>query len=151
MNWYGLKRLAGLVALTVLCGTQAMGDDAPPSTGRQGDAPPEAVAACKDQREGAAVDFLTPNGQSMHGICKQLGDGLVAVPAGDIDEKGGPPAEAIGACQDQQEGATVEVPAAGGERVKGTCKDVDGRIIAVPDVGPGGEGKGDRPSKPDDQ
>ncbi|HJV34004.1 hypothetical protein, partial [Geomonas sp.] len=75
MNLYGLKRFAGLAAFVVLSGTQAWADDAPPSMGQQGDAPPEAVAACKDQREGAAVDFLTPNGDSMHGLCKRVGDG----------------------------------------------------------------------------
>jgi hypothetical protein len=154
MSFKALKRLAGMVALTVMFETLALAGDGPTSMSRPGGPgvpPPEAVAACKGQHEGAAVEFLTPNGELIHGTCKQLGGVLAAVPAGDIDEKGGPPAEAIGACQDQQEGATVEVPAPSGEKVKGTCKDVDGRMMAVPDVGPGGDRKGDQPSKPDNE
>lgn len=153
MNLNGLKRLAALVALTMVLETMAMASDGPPSISQpdRGAPPPEAVAACKDQRAGAPVEFPTPNGEIIHGVCKQLGGVLAAVPAGDIDDNGGPPAEAVSACKDQQEGATVEFPIPSGDKVKGTCKEIEGRMVAVPEVGPGGERKGGRPPRHDNE
>lgn len=150
MNLNGLKRLAALVVLTMVLEPMAMASDGPPSISR-GAAPPEAVAACKGQREGAAVEFPTPNGETIHGVCKQLGGTLAAVPAGDIDDSGGPPAEAVSACKDQQEGTTVEFTIPSGEKVKGSCKEIEGRMVAVPEVGPGGERKGGRPPRHDNE
>lgn len=44
--------------------------------------PPEAFAACNGKNEGAEVQFITPRGETLKGICKQIGNTLAAVPEG---------------------------------------------------------------------
>jgi hypothetical protein len=61
--------------------------------------PPEAIAACKGKSEGTAVQFITPRGDTIKGVCKQF-DGILAAmperpPQGKPpdDARGGPPAD----------------------------------------------------------
>lgn len=44
--------------------------------------PQEAVDACKDLSEGDMVQFTTPRGDTVTGVCRELREGLAAVPAG---------------------------------------------------------------------
>lgn len=44
----------------------------------------------------------------------------------------GPPPEAIQACLDKNEGTVVEVITPRGDKLKATCKQMDGQLIAVP-------------------
>ena len=48
--------------------------------------PPEAIAACKGKSEGTAVQFTTPRGDTLKGVCKQFEGVLAAMP-----EMGVPP------------------------------------------------------------
>ena len=50
--------------------------------------PPEAITACKGKSEGTAVQFTTPRGATLKGVCKQF-EGVLAAMA----ERGAPPPE----------------------------------------------------------
>jgi len=50
--------------------------------------PPEAITACKGKSEGTAVQFTTPRGDTLKGVCKQF-EGVLAAMA----ERGAPPPE----------------------------------------------------------
>ena len=47
----------------------------------------------------------------------------------------GPPPEAIEACKDKNEGAKVEIATPRGEKIKATCEQIDGQLVAVPEGG----------------
>lgn len=57
-----------------------------------------------------------------------------------------PPAEAIEACKDMNEGAAVEIITPRGDKLKATCKHVDGQLVAVPEGG----FRGPKGNPPDD-
>lgn len=42
--------------------------------------PPEAITACKGKGEGTAVQFTTPRGDTLKGVCKQFEGVLAAMP-----------------------------------------------------------------------
>jgi len=44
--------------------------------------PPEAIAACKGKSEGTAVQFATPRGDTLKGVCKLINGTLAAAPEG---------------------------------------------------------------------
>ncbi|HOP39547.1 MAG TPA: hypothetical protein PLI53_00755 [Geobacteraceae bacterium] len=44
--------------------------------------PPEAVAACSGKSEGTTVEFTTPHGDKLTGVCRKIDDTLAAVPKG---------------------------------------------------------------------
>jgi hypothetical protein len=48
--------------------------------------PPEAITACKGKSEGTAVQFATPRGDTLKGVCRQFEGVLAAMP-----EQGAPP------------------------------------------------------------
>lgn len=50
--------------------------------------PPEAIAACKEKSEGDAVQFTTPRGDMLKGICRKFEGVLAAMP-----EHGAPPSK----------------------------------------------------------
>lgn len=50
----------------------------------------------------------------------------------------GPPPEAIEACEGKGEGATVEFTNRRGEKVKATCREINGQLRDVPEDGPRG-------------
>lgn len=54
-----------------------------------------------------------------------------------------PPAEAIQACKDKNEGAEVEITTPRGDKLKAVCKKIDNQLVAVPEGafrGPDGGG-----------
>lgn len=66
--------------------TEEINKPPPPPKGNM-KAPPEAYTACKGKTEGTVVQFATPRGETIKGICKQIDGVLVAVP----ERKGPPP------------------------------------------------------------
>ena len=58
----------------------------------------------------------------------------------------GPPQEAIDACKEKTEGATVEITTPRGDTIKATCKQINGQLVAVPDGGFPGPGNGEPPN-----
>lgn len=52
----------------------------------------------------------------------------------------GPPQEAIDACAGKSEGDAVRFTNPRGETVSGTCREIRGRLVAVPEGGPWGRG-----------
>lgn len=65
-------------------------DKGPPGGPPQGP-PPEAIAACKGKNEGTAVQFTTPRGDTLKGICKMINGTLAAVPEGGMRGPQGTP------------------------------------------------------------
>lgn len=120
--------------------------------GRPGQPPAAATAACSGHAEGDSVSFQTPRGNTVTGICRAMNGALVAMPSqrqggqqgmsGARGQGGGPPAEAYTACQEKQEGDTVQFANRRGGTVTGTCRTLDGKLVAMPDrhppVGSGG-------------
>jgi hypothetical protein len=60
--------------------------------GRRMGPPPEAIAACDGQSEGAACSFETPRGDTLEGTCAQSprGDGVACRPVNAPRGRGGP-------------------------------------------------------------
>lgn len=50
--------------------------------------------------------------------------------------QGGPPPEAIKACEGKSEGATTSFKGRRGETLEATCKKIEGQLAAVPAGGP---------------
>lgn len=71
-----------LVAALSACTLSASAQNNPPPDGPPPGPPPEAVAACKGKTEGAKVQFKGRRGYTISGVCKKLGEVLVAVPDG---------------------------------------------------------------------
>jgi len=65
---------------------QAEEINSPPRTQGRMKPPPEAIAACQGKSEGTAVQFTTPRGDTLKGVCKQFEGVLAAMP-----ERGSPP------------------------------------------------------------
>jgi hypothetical protein len=65
---------------------RAQGMNGPPRPEGRMKPPPEAVAACQGKSEGTAVQFTTPGGNTLKGVCKQVDGVLAALP-----ERGAPP------------------------------------------------------------
>ncbi len=53
--------------------------------------PPEAIAACKGKSEGTSVQFTTPRGDTLKGVCKLVNGTLAAVPEGGMRGPQGKP------------------------------------------------------------
>ncbi len=51
-----------------------------------------------------------------------------------------PPPEAYAACKDKTEGASVTLTMPDGKSFAGTCRTMDGSLVAMPAGGPGGAG-----------
>lgn len=80
-----IAAMAALLALTGTVTAQAWASfRSQGSLGSKGP-PQEAIDACKEKSEGAAVEITTPRGDTIKATCKQIKGQLVAVP------EGGPP------------------------------------------------------------
>ena len=114
-----MKRLAVVLgfaaALVLVAASLAVADD---PGGRPHGPPPEALAACQGQAEGATCGF-TMGDRTMTGTCRTGpgGDGALAC----APPHRGPPPEAFEACQSLTEGATCTVSFRG-QQVAGTCR-----------------------------
>lgn len=78
-----------LVLLTVQVPVGVWASLGPGSEDRPRKPPQEAIDACQDKAEGAAVQISTPRGDTIAGFCRELGDVLVAVP----EKEGLPPVQ----------------------------------------------------------
>ena len=58
-----------------------------------------------------------------------------------------PPPEAYAACQGKAEGASVTLTMPDGKTLAGTCRTMDGTLVAMPAGGPGGAGSPPPPSR----
>ena len=92
MNRNVIGTMAGLLLLIGSVSAVVWAMDGP--AGRRGPMgpPPEAIEACKDKSEGAAVEFTNRRGEKVAATCKKINDQLVAVPEGGFrGPKGMPP------------------------------------------------------------
>ena len=93
--------------------------------------PPEMLAACADQSEGAACSFARRNGETMNGTCMTHPrmEGLGCVPegfepgarSGRRGGRRGPPPQAVEACASLADGGACSFAGRDGEAVTGTC------------------------------
>ena len=74
-------------------------------------------------------------------------------PARGIDFKGhgyppvGPPPEAYSACKDKEAGSAAQLVTPWGETLKGTCRQMDGKLVMIPEL-PEGMKMATRPAPP---
>jgi hypothetical protein len=87
------KYLAGTMLILMLAtggvpvtSTEEINKPPPPPKGNM-KPPPEAYTACKGKTEGTVVQFTTPRGETLKGICRLFDGVLVAEP----ERKGPPP------------------------------------------------------------
>ena len=75
-----MKRMTIIIAVLIICATNAFGQG-PPSKGQghQGP-PPEAYTACEGKSAGDTAEFVSPRGDTVCGTCEQEGDRLVLRP-----------------------------------------------------------------------
>jgi hypothetical protein len=74
------KTMLFLLALPVLIPALARASYGADRGRRPPEPPPQAFEACLDKSEGAAVELVSPRGDTMKAVCKTLGSRLVAVP-----------------------------------------------------------------------
>ncbi len=70
-----------------------------------------------------------------------MAEGFGGPPSGRGNMK--PPAEAIEACKDMNEGAEIEITTPRGDKLKAVCRKIDNQLVAVPEGafrGPDGGG-----------
>ena len=132
-----MKRLVVVLgfaaSLLLVAASLAVADD---PAGHPHGPPPEALAACQGQSEGASCGF-TMGDRAMTGTCRTGpgGEGALAC----APPRRGPPPEAFAACQSLAEGATCTVSFRGQE-VAGTCRtgpQGDGPLACAPPRPPG--------------
>jgi hypothetical protein len=80
MNKNIINTAAGILLLIGSASATVWALDGPPDSGKRMGPPPEAIEACKDKNERAAVEFTGPRGEKIKATCKQIDDQLVAVP-----------------------------------------------------------------------
>jgi hypothetical protein len=81
MKKYEVVLTAGLLLIAGNAVTIAAENSGPPGRPPMGP-PPEAIAACKGKSEGTAVQFTTPRGDTLKGVCKLINGTLAAAPEG---------------------------------------------------------------------
>ena len=75
-----IKKTAVILALAAMVPAAGLAFDGHWCGGRSKGPPQEAIAACADLNEGDTVQFTSPRGNTVTGICREVGGGLVAVP-----------------------------------------------------------------------
>jgi hypothetical protein len=89
MNTFFIRILVILFLMTGCVSTVQAGErNVPPKPQGRIKPPPEAITACKGKSEGTVVQFTSPRGDMLTGVCRQFEDILVAMP-----ERGTPPPE----------------------------------------------------------
>jgi hypothetical protein len=87
MKSNGVRVIAATLATLGIFTVSAWASNGPGERGEcPAGPPPEAVVACKGKSEGASVEFTNRHGDTMKGICRQIGVQLAAMP----DRPGGP-------------------------------------------------------------
>jgi hypothetical protein len=80
MDKHIIRTAASLLLIIGSASAVAWATDGPPDRGGRMGPPPEAVEACKDKSEGAAVEFTGPRGEKIKATCKLIDGQLAAVP-----------------------------------------------------------------------
>ncbi len=80
--WAKGRKTAMILALAVLIPAAGYAFGGHWGGGKPMGPPQEAVDACKDLSEGDTVQFTTPRGDTVTGVCRELRGGLAAVPEG---------------------------------------------------------------------
>lgn len=75
-----IKKTAVILALAAMVPAAGFAFDGHWGGGRSKGPPQEAIAACAELNEGDTVQFTSPRGDTVAGICRDMGGELVAVP-----------------------------------------------------------------------
>lgn len=75
-----IVRIIPIIYLLIGCVLAWSEMNGPPRQGENMKPPQEAIDACKGKNEGDSVQFTTPRGDTLKGVCKQIEGVLVAVP-----------------------------------------------------------------------
>lgn len=77
-----IKKSAVILALAAMVPTAGSAFGGHWGDGKPKGPPQEAIDACADMNEGDTVQFTSPRGDTVSGICRDIRGGLVAVPEG---------------------------------------------------------------------
>lgn len=77
-----VKKTAVILALAAMVPAAGLAFGGHWGSGKPKGPPQEAIDACKDMSEGDTVQFMTPRGDTVSGICRDVRGGLIAVPEG---------------------------------------------------------------------
>ncbi|TFG60427.1 MAG: periplasmic heavy metal sensor [Deltaproteobacteria bacterium] len=77
-----IKKTALILALAAMVPVSGVAFGGHWGGGKQKGPPQEAIDACKDMSEGDTVQFTSPRGEPVSGICQDGRGGLIAVPEG---------------------------------------------------------------------
>jgi Spy/CpxP family protein refolding chaperone len=77
-----IKKTAVILALAAMIPVSGVAFGGQWGGGKQKGPPQEAIDACKDMSEGDTVQFTSPRGEPVSGICRDIRGGMVAVPEG---------------------------------------------------------------------
>jgi hypothetical protein len=75
-----LKRLVSLWAVALLVTNPVWANSGPKERAGRQEPPQEAIDACKEKSAGETVEIVTPRGDTIKAICRQINGQLVAVP-----------------------------------------------------------------------
>jgi hypothetical protein len=75
-----MKKLIFIWAVALLAPASVWASSGPMERDGRHKPPQEAIDACKEKSEGASVEIITPHGDTIKAICKQINGQLVAVP-----------------------------------------------------------------------
>jgi len=77
-----IKKTALILALAAMVPVSGVAFGGHWGGGKSKGPPQEAIDACKDMSEGDTVQFTSPRGETVSGICQNVRGGLIAVPEG---------------------------------------------------------------------
>ena len=95
--------------------------------------PPAAFTACEGKIAGDQSQFETRRGETLTGTCEEArgknAGKLVLRP----NNRRTPPQEAYAACEGKSSGDISQFKNRRGETLKGTCQDMDGKLVLRPE------------------
>lgn len=142
MAWKNRNRTLALLTLAVAIPVSVWAFTTPadggPGTGAHRMPPPQAFAVCAGKTAGEAVTITTPRGDTLAATCREIDGKLAALPARPLRGRGHrtPPVQAFAACTGKTAGETVTITTPRDRTLSATCREIDGKLAAIPDRPP---------------
>ena len=126
-----IRIITSFIVILLILSVSAYGQQAKPSP------PAEAYKACEGKSAGDAVQFVGKSGKTVKGTCTDLDGKLVFKPDRAKGKAAGMkqaiPAEAYKACEGKNAGDAAQFVGKSGKTIKGACKDLDGKLVLLPE------------------
>lgn len=126
-----IRLITPLIVVLLILSVGAYAQQAKPTP------PAEAYKACEGKSAGDAAQFVGKSGKTIKGTCTDLDGKLVALPdrakAKAAKMKYAIPEAAYKACEGKNAGDVAEYVGKRGKTIKGTCKDMEGKLVVLPD------------------